>query len=255
MRRENVVIDAYNNFRRRLKIIVLLGSAAYAVQLRYMIGLVDETTTPTTKVVRRRSSRTTRSLLPSCHPHLNNHQPVIKRIYFYHVRKAGGTMIRKYLTKVAKYHSIDLKVLEFKHASFDEEVGSRSDTLYVTNLRDPVERSISHFKYDARWGCNNLVKNKTFVPSTTNARPFAMWNFTGGFVHTSCSSSSSSWSTNNKPFYFEACAVNCYIQTFSGNACTHDNWYTEYNVAWDRLMKYNIILMYQNLRIQSTYTQ
>jgi len=155
-------------------------------------------------------------------------------------------MIRKYLTKVAKHHSIDLKVLEFKHASFDEEVGSRSDTLYVTNLRDPVERSISHFKYDARWGCNNLVKNKTFVPSTTNARPFATWNFTGGFVETSCGSSSSNYRRrrSNRPFYFEACAVNCYIQTFSGNACTHDNWYTEYNVAWDRLMKYNIILMY-----------
>ena len=155
-------------------------------------------------------------------------------------------MIRKYLTNVAKHHSIDLKVLEFKHASYDEEVGSRSDTLYVTNLRDPVERSISHFKYDARWGCNNLVKNKTFVPSTTNARPFAMWNFTGGFVETSCGSSSSSnrRRRSNRPFYFEACAVNCYIQTFSGNACTHNNWYTEYNVAWDRLMKYNIILMY-----------
>lgn len=153
-------------------------------------------------------------------------------------------MIRKYLTKVAQHHSIDLEVLEFKHASFDEEVGSRSDTLYVTNLRDPVERSISHFKYDARWGCNNLVKNKTFVPSTTNAQPFAMWNFTGGFVKTACSSSSSSRRRSNRSFYFEACAVNCYIQTFSGNACTHDNWYTEYNVAWDRLMKYNIILMY-----------
>ena len=145
-------------------------------------------------------------------------------------------MIRKYLKNVARQHGIDLNVLEFKHASFDEEVGSRSDTLYVTNLRHPVERSVSHFKYDARWGCNNLVKDKTFVPSTKNARPFAMWNFTGGFVETACGS--------NKPFYFEACAVNCYVQTFSGKVCTHDGWYSEYNVAWDRLLKYNMILIY-----------
>jgi hypothetical protein len=39
----------------------------------------------------------------------------IKRIYFYHVRKAGGTMTRKYLRKVASQYRIYLCILEYKH--------------------------------------------------------------------------------------------------------------------------------------------
>ncbi len=68
----------------------------------------------------------------------------ITRIYFYHVRKAGGTMIRKYLKKVASRYKINLMIQENKNAGL-EEVGSHvtldeleQNTLYVTNLRDPV---------------------------------------------------------------------------------------------------------------------
>jgi hypothetical protein len=158
----------------------------------------------------------------------------ISRIYFYHARKAGGTMIRKYLQRVSSTYNINLHVMEYKHAHHDEEVGSRPDTLYVTNIRDPVERSISHFKYDARWGCHNLVKNASFVPSADNAMPFESWNDTGGFVKSKC----------DVPSTFVSCAVNCYLQAFSGNGCTNDGWYTEYNAAFDRLLRYNIVLVY-----------
>ena len=158
----------------------------------------------------------------------------ISRIYFYHVRKAGGTMIRKYLQRVSSTYGLNLHVMEYRHAYYDEEVGSRSDTLYVTNLRDPIERSVSHFKYDARWGCTNLVRNASFVPSANNAMPFESWNDTGGFVPSRC----------DGPSTFVSCAVNCYLQAFSGSACTNDGWYTEYNDAFDRLLRYNIVLVY-----------
>ena len=249
--------------RRTTNIFVLLSCiVVYIFQLRLMIDMVERmATTPAEKRLRLRptTTTTTLSLLPSCHPHWrvgttpSNNKTIgdpaisrsendddattspIKRIYFYHVRKAGGTMIRKYLRKVASRYRIQLRVLEYKHASSEEEVGSRTDTFYVTNMRDPVERSVSHFKYDARWGCDQLVKNSSnFVPTSDNAMPFESWNFTGGFEKSSC----------DEPFSFVSCAVNCYVQVFSGGGCTRDDWYTEYNLAWDRLLRYNMILVY-----------
>ena len=225
-----------------------------------MIEMLEKIATTSAENRRRlRPTTTTRSLLPSCHPHWRVGTPSrnkknggpaitrndgnttlpIKRIYFYHVRKAGGTMIRKYLKKVASLYRIHLRVLEYKHAYSEEEVGSRPDTFYVTNIRDPVERSVSHFKYDARWGCDQLVKNSSkFVPTPDNARPFESWNFTGGFEESDC----------DEPFSFVSCAVNCYVQGFSGRGCTRDGWFTEYNLAWDRLLRYNMILVYSKFR-------
>lgn len=53
-------------------------------------------------------------------------------------------MIRKYLKKVALHYNIHLMIQEYKNAGL-EEVGSKYDdggvhqnTIYITNLRDPV---------------------------------------------------------------------------------------------------------------------
>mmetsp|Transcript_34403 Transcript_34403/g.61774 ORF Transcript_34403/g.61774 Transcript_34403/m.61774 type:complete len:357 (+) Transcript_34403:148-1218(+) len=194
-------------------------------------------------------------LLPTCHPHWkvaisnisSNGGPIdnqlswsntlpITRIYFYHFRKAGGTMIRNYLEKVAVHYDIDLEMKEYNHASKEEEVGSRNDTIYITNMRDPVSRSISHFKYNGRWDCQQLVKNESlFIATESNAQPFKAWNQTSGFEPSPC----------DMPFSFTSCAVNCYIQTFSGKGCTSDDWFTEYNLAQNRLLRYNMILVYE----------
>lgn len=148
-------------------------------------------------------------------------------------------MIRNYLRKVASHYNISLEVLEYSHASRFEEVGSRNDTIYITNLRDPVERSISHYKYSERWDCDQLVKNSTFfVPTRYNARPFNTWNSTHGFVE-------SEW---DKPFSFTACAVNCYIQTFSGRGFSSTFWMNEYNTALERLRKYHLILVFEKFK-------
>lgn len=201
------------------------------------------------------------SLLPTCHPHWNvaisndiinggesdsasinnpkwSKTLPIKRIFFYHVRKAGGSMIRDYLMKVAAHYSLHLEMQEFIHASREEEVGSRNDTFYITNLRDPVERAISHFKYEGRWDCRQLALNKSYVANEDNARLFEEWNETNGFLPSHC----------DVPFEFTNCAVQCYIQSFSGEGCTYDNWFMEYNVAHDRLLRYNMILMYDKFR-------
>ena len=177
--------------------------------------------------------------LPSCYPHLSNSTQQISRIYFYHVRKAGGSMIRNYLQKVCSYYNINLHMLEYNYASKYEEVGSRSDTLYVTNIRDPIERSISHYKYSERWDCQQLVMNVSFIPTRYNIeQPFNAWNDTQGFTSSPC----------DMPFSFTSCAVNCYIQAFSGIGCTTSNWYDEYNVAFDTLRRYNMVLVYEKFK-------
>lgn len=163
----------------------------------------------------------------------------IRRIYFYHVRKAGGTMFETYLKKVASRYGIELIRTEHVHAA-TEEVGSRNDTIYVTNMRDPVERAISHYKYEGRWSCkpgSGELMNKSFVPTEENSRPFESFNDTSGFSPSPC----------DKPFRFTLCAVQCYIQSFSGKGCTSDNWLTEYHLARNRLLRYNLILSLEQL--------
>jgi len=88
---------------------------------------------------------------PVCKPHFQLALPngtwttniKFKRLYFYHSRKAGGTNLKRYLQKVTAHHGLKFKAEEFTVA---EEPGSRQDTFYVTHMREPVARSISHFK-------------------------------------------------------------------------------------------------------------
>eukprot|EP00985_Skeletonema_marinoi_P000751 scaffold274_cov122-Skeletonema_marinoi.AAC.3 len=192
--------------------------------------------------VKRRSAPATLQLSPACRPHYRvattsdttgnitwSTSLPFTRIYFYHVRKAGGTMLRKFLKKVALTHNIHLAIQENKYAR--EEIGSHPGTMYVTNLRDPVERSISHFKYEGRWNCRQMIKNAThYIPNLHNAKKFEDWDQTGGFVPSPC----------DKPFSFDECAVNCYIQSFSGQGCSQDDWKTQHTLAQDRLFRKSV---------------
>ncbi len=188
---------------------------------------------------------------PACHPHHKvaitrdnttgsttwSASSPITRIYFYHVRKAGGTMLRKFLKGVARTHKINLEIQENKYAR--EEIGSHPGTMYVSNLRDPVERSISHFKYEGRWDCRQMIKNATqYIPTLQNANKFEDWDQTGGFVPSPC----------DQPCSFDQCAVNCYIQSFSGHGCSLDDWKTEFTLAQERLFQYNLIFVYDRFK-------
>jgi hypothetical protein len=198
---------------------------------------------------KKRNKPETLQFSPACHPHYRvatvsdtgstswSTSVPFTRIYFYHVRKAGGTMLRKYLKKVALTHNIHLQIEENKYAR--EEVGSHPGTMYVTNLRDPVERSISHFKYEGRWDCRQMIKNATnYIPTLQNAMPLEKWNQTGGFVPSPC----------DEPFSFDQCAVNCYIQSFSGQGCSLDDWKTQYELAQERLFRFNLIFVYERFK-------
>jgi hypothetical protein len=96
----------------------------------------------------------------------NGHK--INRIFFLHMRKAGGTTIRRYLLKVAKHYNLTFEAREGKQT---REIPMDANTLYVTNVREPVERAISNYKYDLRWDCKQLVnKASNYKASYNNSR-------------------------------------------------------------------------------------
>mmetsp|Transcript_8228 Transcript_8228/g.17540 ORF Transcript_8228/g.17540 Transcript_8228/m.17540 type:complete len:426 (+) Transcript_8228:32-1309(+) len=191
---------------------------------------------------------------PACHPHFNLALPngkwdqntKFKKIYFYHARKAGGSTMNKYLHKVARHYGIEILTVEWDGM---EEPGTNDvDTFYVSHLREPVARSISHFKYQGRWNCPDLIlKPGNFTPTRENANPIETWNQTGGHVPLSCR-----WyqHINSHRFRIMECAVNCYSQWFSGLACPTWNISAmeQYAVAKARVLRFNMIVVIEKLR-------
>ena len=142
------------------------------------------------------TSATTIPNSPACHPHFNLALPNNKwsnttkfnRIYFYHSRKAAGSTVHKYLRKVADKYGIELKAVEWRGMEEPGTSFENNNTFYVTNIREPISRSISHFKYQGRWDCHDLVfaSRKNFVPTEENANSLLTWNRTAGHEPSKC---------------------------------------------------------------------
>jgi hypothetical protein len=82
--------------------------------------------------------------------------------------------LKQYFWKVAKHHGLEFHSEEFVVA---ENPGSHDDaTFYVTSLREPLSRSISHFKYEGRWDCKGLTANASYVPTEENAKTLEEWS-------------------------------------------------------------------------------
>jgi len=117
------------------------------------------------------------ALSPLCNPTLPPEYTPIKRIVFGHMRKAGGTTILSFLNKVKDKYKLELVSYE---GGCIERPGTRNDTLYITHIRNPVERAITDFKYSGRWNCQWMVyKHKrrpsTWLPTEENARSMEGW--------------------------------------------------------------------------------
>ncbi len=100
-----------------------------------------------------------------------------------------GTNLRRYLQKVAKHHGLEFEVLEYGMAEdpgtrdYDDDDDDDGATFYVTHLREPVLHSISHFKYQGRWDCEQLVKNASYVPREADALKLETWTSENGHAH------------------------------------------------------------------------
>jgi hypothetical protein len=174
---------------------------------------------------------------PVCRPHFGTGRRTIRRIFFVHMRKAGGSTIRGYLRTVAKRHNVTLDIVE---GTPIEHPGNQTDTLYVTHIRHPVKRIISDFKYEARWPCLQLTRNVSYVPTLKNAEDFQNW-----INKTECHSSIS-------PRYGQQlwlCSTNCYVQWlnfgFPKRGCNSDDIAAKaerYDLALSSLSKFHLII-------------
>jgi len=123
----------------------------------------------------------------------------IKRIYFAHVRKAGGTTLRAYLARVAEVLNIEFYYREA--GKFENP--TRSDTLYVSHLREPIARVLSNYKYEYRWDCEEQLLQEDFQPTLENiANNLTKW-FKKQHLQSNCRANV--W----------ACSTNCNVKMFS----------------------------------------
>lgn len=188
---------------------------------------------------------------PACKPHFPTRP--IERIFFLHMRKAGGTIIRTYLDQVARKYNL---TFDAREGGKTVEEPMDNATLYVTNLREPVARTISHYKYDQRWDCARQLVNDSFVPSLSNVMSTMedFLNFT-------------TYKYPNTIKYFWTCPTNCYAHWATGDykplspdkpSCLHQqlrkNEITLLQQAHANLLNYNFIFIQEKLR-DKTYVE
>uniref|UniRef100_A0A7S1BY30 Uncharacterized protein n=1 Tax=Corethron hystrix TaxID=216773 RepID=A0A7S1BY30_9STRA len=182
---------------------------------------------------------------PVCMPFFPQDQK-IERIYFAHMRKAGGTTIRAYLQKVAKKYGLKLDVSEGRRA---EAPGIKNNnTFYVTNLREPVDRSVSHWKYSFRWNCKDLSKaKKSGFRNITKEKSFEEYVQFSELKSRELCQSKSDRMSSKKRFTMWNCAINCYTRWFTDTNCVID-FNRSKKKAQAIISSYNLVIILEYLK-------
>ncbi|KAL3925502.1 MAG: hypothetical protein SGILL_000369 [Bacillariaceae sp.] len=164
------------------------------------------------------------------------------------MRKAGGTTLRSYLRGVATTLGITFDVSEGGHFETPGN-GGDPNTLYVTHLRDPFRRSISHFQYEVRWPCAQMVQNTSFSPSLENAANLTAWILERDYQHPSLDERTftKQHRCDDTQKYLIDCATNCYIRwmNYPKGACddqVFDRKSVYYYKALQSLRSYDVIV-------------
>lgn len=180
---------------------------------------------------------------PACRPswRRNPHNGRIRRIYFAHTRKAAGTALQRFLERVAKQYGWKFDYVEGRPV----EEPSRNDTLYVTSLREPVARALSHYKYEIRWPCSKVVspgQYPDFIPLPNNSRTLEDFieRESGKLSQKEC------WRKPSKRILWR-CARNCYLRWYGANFNCLKDPERSYETALQKLLKYNLIVVTERM--------
>jgi hypothetical protein len=90
------------------------------------------------------------------------------RIFLLHMRKAGGSSMRSYFRDVTKKYNISWGFQEGPNNVEFPGDQPNTNTLYVTHMRKPISRALSHYKYEKRWQCGAQLQQDGFVPMENN---------------------------------------------------------------------------------------
>ena len=193
---------------------------------------------------------------PVCRPTWGNNPSAIRRIFFAHTRKAGGTFLRRLFDRVRQNYNWTLRVTEGRRLvdEVDPRRRRRQDTLYVTVLRHPIQRIISHYKYDGRWDCRQLVRNKTwFHPTASNSR--SLEDFIDDSQHLDSTpachnnTSRSDIGSDDQNRILWNCTELCYLRWFGGNQQCIPNPTQSYETAFQILsQQFHVIVITEWLK-------
>lgn len=149
-------------------------------------------------------------------------------------------MVKSYIHKVSMHYNISYV---FEQGYKPKEFPSRnSSTLYVTIMRDPVERFLDHYRYNQRWDCNDLQNSSHFTPTLGNGLNVSFQDFAmheeGLLVR-----------------YLANCGQNCFARWSSGVFISKEasSEYLEYH-ARKQLWEYDLIISFEKLK-DPAYTQ
>ena len=180
-------------------------------------------------------SRMCQPFLPTSSPH--DFTIPITRLYLSHMRKAGGTTLRTYFERVATELNLTLVVAE---GTVLEPAGERTDTIYVTHVRDPVQRWISQYEYEGRWSCTTTqLRNPHFRPTRRNSRALQDYLLQDKVVSTpatttSCLNKTRLWT----------CSENCFVRWLAMpmDLCGDMTYPILENRAWEVANRYHAII-------------
>ena len=184
---------------------------------------------------------------PACRPTWGDNPSKITRVYFAHTRKAGGTFMRSMLETFARQHNLTFAAVEGDPV----ESPKRNDTLYVTNLRHPVSRVISHYKYDGRWGCSQTMRQPNHsLPTAENAQSLKGFVTKDPFVGTPPRMFAIPCSPSVPPMHRSmwVCAKNCYLRWYSKDFNCLRNVTDSFETAVENLSQFNLIVVTERLQ-------
>lgn len=165
-------------------------------------------------------------------------------IYFYHVRKTGGSTLRYYLTRVAKHYGINFTVAEGARAANPAHerrlLGKRR--FFVTMLRDPVQRSLSHYKYSFRWNCRLLSdKQSPLIPTLENSNSLDSWMSLTDHCQEIVRLNRDPIQVNRCKEKLWDCSLNCLLKWFTNLSLTTD-FEKAYKESTEIIRSYDLVL-------------
>ncbi|CAB9503201.1 expressed unknown protein [Seminavis robusta] len=145
-----VLIGTYSFFKEEHLLVMESNNNATNVQTKFASAVSSDSSLPSQLPSLHDYSINMSSLpLPSMEPF---DMSQFTAIHLYHVRKAGGSTVRRYLEKVAKHHKMKYSVNEGYCYRGNQK---RPKTLMITMVRDPLARAESSYWFEGEVNASN----------------------------------------------------------------------------------------------------